>query len=418
MTGPLSGIRVADFTQLYQGPLATQVLADMGADIVKIEPQSGDFFRRWSLGNRFPEGESLSFLTVNRNKRSIVLDLKHPAGVEAARAIVAQSDLVVENFRPGVMERLGLGYDALSAAYPRIVYCASSGYGRSGPYRDYPGQDLLVQAIGGTMWLNGRQDDPPTAIGFGIADVAGGLHIVIGALAALHERGRTGIGQRVDVNLLNSLLLLQTHELGYFANTGDRPVRPRANTTATYAGAPLGVYETSDGYVALSMMSVGQLARLIGADELSDIESDNEIEHRDEIHAVLESHFKTRTRTAWLEILRSADVWCAPVQTLDETLVDPQVVWNNVVREIDHPIVGRLQMIGPSIEFGRTPAEVRLPPPMLGQHSTEILLEAGYDSRAIDELLKNGAVRENQQVPRSTAATSAVTDDGARSPTT
>jgi crotonobetainyl-CoA:carnitine CoA-transferase CaiB-like acyl-CoA transferase len=389
--GPLAGVRIADFTQLYQGPLATQMLADMGAEVVKVEPPKGDFFRGWSLGDRFPAGESLSFLGVNRNKRSVVLDLKQPEGLEVARSIIAASDVVVENFRPGVMDRLGIGYDALSETNPGIVYCASSGYGQTGPYRDYPGQDLLIQALGGTLWLNGRLDDPPTAIGFGIADVAGGFHIVIGVLAALHEREKSGQGQRVDVNLLSSLLVAQTHELAYYANTADPPVRPRANTTAAYAGAPLGVYACSDGYLALSMMAIGPLARLVGATALEDVTASNDIPRRDEIHAELETRFRTDTRDAWISRLRAEDVWCAPVQTLEEALGDPQVTWNRMLREMDHPLVGRLKVIGPSILFSRTPADVRTSPPLLGQHTREVLAELGYGEAQVTALLTAGA---------------------------
>ena len=392
--GPLTGVRIVDFTQLYQGPLATQLLADMGADVLKVEPPRGEFFRRWSLGSRFPAGESVSFLSVNGNKRSIVIDLKHSLGRDVALRLIASADVVIENFRPGVMDRLGLGYEALAARNSRLVYCASSGYGQSGPYRDYPGQDLLVQALAGTLWLNGKRDDPPTAVGFGIADAAAGLHIVAGVLAALLERSRSGTGQRVDVNLLSSLFTLQTHEVAYFANTLDAPVRPRTNTTAAYAGAPLGVYQTQDGYIALSMMPIGPLARLIGADELDGIESDNEIEHRDEIHALLEAQFRTRPRVEWLAILRGADVWCAPVQTLEEIVADPQVVWNRTLQTVEHPLIGPIQVVGPPIAFERTPARVGTAPPLLGQHSVEVLTESGFEGHEIAELLRQGVVAQ------------------------
>ena len=214
----------------------------------------------------------------------------------------------------------------------------------------------------------------------------------MGVLAALHERTVSGRGQRVDVNLLNAMLTVQTHELVYYANTADPPVRARANTTATYAGAPLGVYACSDGFIALSMMNIARLAGLVGAESLLDMDVANEIPRRDEVHATLEARFQTGTRDAWIARLREHDVWCAPVQTLDETMADPQVAWNQMVRELDHPLVGPLKVIGPSILFSRTPADVRTPPPLLGQHSLEVLSELGYGAERATALLASGAV--------------------------
>lgn len=392
MAGPLSGIKIADFTQLYQGPLATQVLSDMGAEIIKIEPPKGDFFRNWAIGDKYIEGESISFMSVNRNKRSIVLDLKSVSGIEIAKKIISDSDVVIENFRPGVMDRLGLGFNELQKINPKIIYCASSGYGTSGPYLDYPGQDLLIQAITGTMWMNGRLDDPPIAVGFGLADVTGGLHIVMGTLAAIIERNISGKGQRVDVNLLNSQLTMLTHEVTYFANTNEIPERPKANSTGAYTGAPLGIYETKDGYIVIAMMSISKLAKLIGATEFYEMESSNEIPRRGEIHSKLESIFKSKVNAEWLEKLRGADVWCAPVKTFDQMIVDEQVVWNKMIQNIEHPLVGKLNIVGPSIEFSRTPSAVRLPPPLLGEHSEIILSELGFNESDVRKFLDSGAV--------------------------
>lgn len=388
---PLEGVRIADFSQLYQGPLATMILADLGADVIKVEGPRGDFMRTWSLGDGYLTGESLSFLAVNRNKRSICLDLKTAAGAVAARRLVATADVVIENFRPGVMDRLGLGYDTLSAEHPELVYCASSGYGRTGPYRDFPGQDLLVQALGGTMWLNGRQDDPPTAVGFGIADVAGGFHIVYGVLAALFERSRSGLGQRVDVNLLSSLLALQGHEFSYFLNTGHEPTRPMANGTAAYTGSPLGVYRTADGYLAIAMMPVARLAGLIGEDALLHLDSANVMDRRDELHGILEQRFRTVSTAQWLVTLRAADVWCAPVQTFAEVAKDPQVEHNEMIRTITHPLVGEIKMVGPALQLSATPATVRTPPPLLGEHTVAVLGELGFDRDAVDAMLDTGS---------------------------
>jgi crotonobetainyl-CoA:carnitine CoA-transferase CaiB-like acyl-CoA transferase len=395
--GPLSGIRIADFTQLYQGPLATQVLSDMGAEIIKIEPPKGDFFRNWAIGDKYIKGESISFMSVNRNKRSIVLDLKKPDGVLVAKEIIRNSDVVIENFRPGVMDRLGLGFENLTEINPKIIYCASSGYGTSGPYVDYPGQDLLIQAMTGTMWLNGRLQDPPIAVGFGLADVTGGLHIVMGTLAALIERQSSGIGQRVDVNLLNSQLTMLTHEVTYFANTKEKPIRPVANSTGAYTGAPLGIYQTKDGFIVIAMMSISKLAKLVDATTLFNNDSSNDIAQRAEIHAELELNFKNKTINEWLTILRAADVWCAQVKTFEEMISDEQVIWNKMIQSVDHPVVGPLSIVGPSILFSRTKSGVRLPPPLLGQHSQEILNEFGFKENQIISFLKSKAVINYQE---------------------
>lgn len=248
-----------------------------------------------------------------------------------------------------------------------------------------------MQALGGTMWLNGRQDDPPTAVGFGIADVAGGFHIVYGVLAALFERSRSGLGQRVDVNLLSSLLALQGHEFSYFLNTGHEPTRPMANGTAAYTGSPLGVYRTADGYLAIAMMPVARLAGLIGEDALLHLDSANVMDRRDELHGILEQRFRTVSTAQWLVTLRAADVWCAPVQTFAEVAKDPQVEHNEMIRTITHPLVGEIKMVGPALQLSATPATVRTPPPLLGEHTVAVLGELGFDRDAVDAMLDTGS---------------------------
>jgi crotonobetainyl-CoA:carnitine CoA-transferase CaiB-like acyl-CoA transferase len=382
MSGPLKGLRVADFSQLVQGPSATQLLGDMGADIVKIEPRAGEWSRGWSIGDTFIKGESLSYLAFNRAKRSITLDLKAAAGKEIALRIIKSSDILIENFRPGVMDRLGLGYETLSASQPGLIYCASSGWGQDGPYQERPGQDLLAQSIAGVLMLNGTAADPPVPVGIGLADLTAGLHIVIGVLMALYERSRSGKGQRIDVNLLNSMIHHTTQELTLYLNTLREPQRSAAGVGHPYVGAPMGVYKTKDGYISIAMMPVGKIAALVGIPGFEGNDSRNVTVHRDEVKQKLEPGFMQKTTAELMDIFMEADIWAAPVNTFPEVERDPQVVHNEILVEFDHPVAGRFRTVGPPIEFSRTQGEIRRPP-MLGEHKDEILAELGFTSAEI-----------------------------------
>jgi crotonobetainyl-CoA:carnitine CoA-transferase CaiB-like acyl-CoA transferase len=389
--GPLDGIVVADFTQLVQGPFAAQILADLGAEVLKIEPPSGDWLRRFALGNAYPGGESISFLAFNRNKSSVVLNLKRADHVDAARRIVARADVVLENFRPGVMERLGLGFETLRELNPGLVYCASTGYGADGPYRERPGQDLLVQSITGLPTINGRDGDPPTPVAVGVADMTAGLHMVYGTLAALVERTRTGRGQRVEVNLLNSLLALQSQELTAHLNSTARPRRNPVMPGTPFTGAPYGIYPTRDGHLAIAMNAVNRLMAAVELDGWSDVDSQNVTDPaRDaEIRAALTARLVTRSTVEWLDLLLAKDIWCAALNDFDAVADDPQVRHNGMIVEIEHPDAGPVRVIGPPVRFGDGPAAAEhRPPPRLGEHTRDVLTRvAEFDADEVDGLL-------------------------------
>ena len=391
MSGPLQGLRVADFSQLVQGPNATQMLADMGAEILKIEPLKGDWQRNWSLGDAWIDGESVSFLAFNRGKRSITLDLKDPRGKEAALRIIRSCDVLLENFRPGVMDRLGLGYTTLAEIHPKLIYCASCGWGQDGPYVKRPGQDLLAQAVAGVLTLNGKAGDPPSPVGMGIADLTASFHITSAILAALYERNRSGVGQRIDINLLNSMLSLATQEITLYLNTGRAPERSAAGIGHPCVGAPMGVYRTKDGYIVVAMMPIGKIAELVGIPGYEGNDSRNVMDDRDDVKRRLEPGFASKTTAELIEIFMQADIWAAPVNTFPQMENDPQVKHNGSIVSFDHPRVGPFRTIGPPARFSRTSCEIRRPP-LLGEHADEILQEMGFAESEIDQLHKDGVV--------------------------
>ena len=320
---PLEGLLVIDFSQFLSGPSASLRLADLGARVIKIErPGQGDLCRQLYISNLCLDGDSTLFHSINRNKQSFAADLKNPDDLRHVRGLLLRADVMIGNFRPGVMEKVGLGHAAVSAMNPRLVYAEVSGYGTAGPWRNKPGQDLLVQSLSGLPWLNGDATQPPVPFGLAVADMFAGAHLVQAILAALVRRGITGKGAHVEVSLLESILDLQFEVLTTYLNDGGKPpVRSAVNNAHAYLGAPYGIYATGDGFLALAMGSISRLGDLLGcAPLLAYADPAQLFDQRDEIKAALAEHLRHQPTAHWLAILEPADVWCADVLTWDRLL--------------------------------------------------------------------------------------------------
>ncbi len=399
MSGILDGIRILDFTQMKAGPMGTQLLADLGADVIKVERAgTGDWERHLPICGQFSvTGDSAFFLALNRNKRSLAIDLKAPEARSVLYRLASASDVVVQNFRPGVLDRLGLGYADLRRLRPDLIYCSSSGYGLTGPYASRPGQDLLAQGVAGMILANGTRDHPaPTASS--VADGATALFVAIAILGAIVHRLRTGEGQHVDVDLMSSLLALELEEVTAYLNRGADLVFERSATgvATPWSAAPYGIYRTQDGrYLALAMNPLGKLADLLDLPELSRYADDRSaFEHRDLIKPIIERRILEAPLAHWLELLLGADVWCGPVNSFDEAVRDPQVVHNQLFPSFEDASGGVLRVVGTPLRYERTPPSYRRRPPRTGEHSREVLEEHGFSSAEVTALLERGVITE------------------------
>jgi CoA:oxalate CoA-transferase len=380
---PLDGYLILDFTQFLAGPLSTTRLADLGARVIKIErPQGGDIGRRLAFGGIERDGDTLSFHIANRNKESFAADLKNEADLEEIRVLIQHADVIVQNFRPGVMERLGFGYEQVRELNPRIVYASATGYGATGPFKDRPGQDLLAQSISGLPWLNGSSDDPPIPVGIALADIITSIHIAHGVTAALLRRERTGEGGRVDVSLFESMLDLQFELVS--AHLTDPSVvvhRGPRNAAHAFLQAPYGTYPTSDGFLSIAMTSVPDLGRLIGLRALEAYaEPETWWTEQATITALLAAHLLTQPTAHWLEILDAADVWCAPVLNLSELVLHEGFKAIDMAQAVERTALDGEELVTiyttrSPLRFDGTPIKNATGAPHLGEHTQALRRE-------------------------------------------
>ena len=400
---PLEKIRVLDITRALAGPYCTMMLGDLGADVIKVErPGSGDGSRGWGppfVGEAYGPypGESAYFLSTNRNKRSITVNLKSDEGQEIIRRLVKVSDVMVENYRTGVLDKMGLGYEDMHALNPRLVYCSISGYGRNGPYAERPGYDAILQAEGGMMSITGPVDGPPYRVGIPIIDINTGMFAATAILAALRARDITGEGQLVDMSLLDAHVALLANVASNYLIGGEDPQR--------YGNAhpniiPYQAFQAKDGWFVLGAATErqwGLLCEVIGHSELKDdvrFESNSQrLNNRDELIETLAEILITRDTATWLNDLKKAGLPCGPINSISDVFEHPQAEARNMVIETEHPTAGTVKLTGFPYKLSQTPAEVHHPPPLLGEHTEEILIELlDYSPDKVSKLQKQGYI--------------------------
>jgi len=392
--GPLDGMKVIELAHVMAGPVAGLMLADMGAEVIKVEKPAGDDVRR----SVPPEiaGESASFLMVNRNKRGIALNLKHPDGVAILKRMLAKADVVIENYRKGTMERLGLGYQELRQANPGLIYAEISGFGRTGPYADRGGFDLIAQGMSGLMSITGEGPGrPPVKVGAPVSDITAGILLAMGVAAAYAQRLQTGEGQKVDTSLFEAAITHTYWQSAIAFATGESP-GPMGS--AHPLNAPYQAFQTADGWInigAATQPTWERLVKIIGAPELNDdprfAVNSARMAHRPELEETLNATFRTRTTDEWLALLEDGGFPAGPVLTVGQMHRDPQAQAREMVVMTDHPVAGAVETIGLPVKFSETPGGVRGPAPMLGQHTRAVLSDQGYSEAEIEAFLSSGA---------------------------
>lgn len=394
--GPLAGVRVLDLTRVVAGPYCSMFLGDLGAEVVKVEqPGAGDDTRGW--GPPFANGESAYFLCINRNKKSLTVDLKSPPAAALLRELAKRADVIIENFRPGTMERLGLGENELRALNPRLIYASLTGFGADGPMSDWPGYDLIVQAWGGLMSITGTPDGEPVKVGVAIIDLVAGLMLGKAISAALFAREKLGVGQRIDTSLLEAEVASLINVGSNYLVGGKIPTR-WGNAHPNIV--PYQNFKTADGYLVIGVASETIWKRFCAALGREDLSGDarfatnsKRVEHRTELIELLAAIFLQRGNESWFKLLTQAEVPCAPVQTVDQVFQAPQVLQRGMLMEMDHPTAGKVRMAGIPVKFSLTPASVRMPPPLLGEHNESVLKDwLGMTPDEIEDLKKEKVI--------------------------
>lgn len=379
---PLEGLRVLDLSRVLAGPYCTMMMADYGADIVKIEPPKvGDDSRAFGP---FVGKESAYFMSLNRNKRSMTLNFKRQEECDVFREMVKYADVVVENYRPGTMEKFGLGYDELKAINPKIIYAACSGFGHSGPYQYKPAYDIIVQAMGGIMSITGPEGGEPTRVGASVGDIIAGMFTAYGVMMALYHREKTGEGQKVDVGMLDCQVAVLENAIARYVTSGSVPV-PLGNRHPSIT--PFSAFTAKDGHIIVGAGNDRlwiKLCNILGKPELlTDPRFDtnsNRTVHVKELSAILNEVFVGKTINEWMDVLETAELPCAPINTVEKIINDPQIKARNMIVEVEHPVAGHLKMAGVPVKMSLTPGAVERPAPLLGQHTAELLKEIlGWD---------------------------------------
>ena len=384
---PLQGIRVLDLSRVLAGPYCTMVLGDLGADVIKVEPPEGDETRGW--GPPFAEGESAYYLCVNRNKRGIVINLKTDEGKKVLRDLALQSDVLVENFRPGTLEKFGLDFETLHELNPKLIYCSITGFGQTGSMKDKPGYDFMIQALGGLMSITGEPEGEPMKTGVAVVDLFAGQNAIIAILAALQARMLTGRGQQLDISLFDS-------QLGWLANVASNYLisgkLPKRHGNAHANIVPYQSFQASDGWFAIAVGNDKQFARLremLGKPEIAVDEkfstNSGRVQNRAEIIPLLASIFRDASVSEWLAKLDEAEIPCGPIQNFEQAFSMPTVKEREMLVKMNHPTIGEIPLVGSPLKMSDTPVEYRLHPPLMGEHTEDVLRELGYLDDGRDE---------------------------------